>query len=50
MHAYPAGPQGSGVLTSMAYANGLAIVPEELPVAKDGARLKVQMVDWPEIE
>ena len=50
MHAYPAGPQGSGVLTSMAYANGLAIVPEELPVAEDGARLKVQMVDWPEIE
>lgn len=50
MHAYSAGPQGSGVLTSMAYANGLAIVPEDLPVAEDGARLKVQMVDWPEIE
>ena len=50
MHAYSAGPQGSGVLTSMAYANGLAIVPEEMPVAEDGARLKVQMVDWPEIE
>ena len=50
MHAYSAGPQGSGVLTSMAYANGLAIVPEEMPVAEDGARLKVQMLDWPEVE
>ncbi len=50
MHAYSAGAQGSGVLTSMAYANGLAIVPEALSVAEDGARLKVQMVDWPEIE
>jgi molybdopterin biosynthesis enzyme len=25
------GPQGSGILTSMALANGLAIVPEDKP-------------------
>lgn len=50
MHAYSAGPQGSGVLTSMAYANGLAVVPEELGVAEDGAILRVQMLEWPEVE
>ncbi len=45
LHAYSTGPQGSGILTSMAYANGLAVVPESLSMAEDGVRLKVQMLD-----
>ena len=40
------GPQGSGVLTSMAHANGLAIVPEEWPSAGDGDIVDVIMLDW----
>jgi len=39
------GPQGSGILTSMASANGLAIVPEDCPVANAGDKLKVQLLD-----
>jgi len=42
------GPQGSGILTSMAAANGLAIVPEEVPLIKEGETVKVQMLDWNE--
>ena len=42
------GDQGSGVLSSMALANGLAICPEDVPRMKAGAEVVVQMVDWPE--
>ncbi len=38
------GPQGSGILTSMAGANGLAIVPEDCPLARAGDKLKVQLL------
>jgi len=44
--AHLTGPQGSGILTSMALANGLAIVPEETPVAKKGQTVQVMMLDW----
>jgi molybdopterin molybdotransferase len=47
-HAHLASEQGSGVLSSMVLANGLAILPEGHPGVKDGDRLKVQMLDWPE--
>lgn len=40
------GPQGSGILTSMALANGLAIVSEEKSQVTAGDRLKVMMLDW----
>ncbi len=40
------GPQGSGILTSMAQANGLVIVPEDAIVAEDGERVRVMMLDW----
>jgi molybdopterin molybdotransferase len=40
------GPQGSGVLTSMAMANGLAIVPEEKAQVNKGDILQVLMLDW----
>jgi molybdopterin molybdotransferase len=47
-HARTTGGQGSGVLTSMAKANGLAIVPEGIQFVEAGSQLTVQMLDWPE--
>ncbi len=47
-HARSTGGQGSGILTSMARANGLAIVPEGTLNVKPGTVLTVQMLDWPE--
>jgi len=43
-----AGAQGSGILTSMAQANGLMIVPEDKPVIEVGEKVQVQMLDWNE--
>jgi len=42
------GPQGSGVLTSMSQANGLAIVPEDWAEARPGDIVRVLMLDWNE--
>jgi molybdopterin molybdotransferase len=42
------GPQGSGILTSMAQANGLMIVPEDKQVVEVGDEVQVQMLDWNE--
>ncbi|GAI26744.1 unnamed protein product, partial [marine sediment metagenome] len=42
------GPQGSGILTSMARANGLVIVPEEVKAVKEGETVQVIMLDWSE--
>jgi len=42
------GPQGSGILTSMTLANGLAIVPEDKPGVKAGDIVQVMMLDWNE--
>ena len=46
--ARPTGPQGSGILTSMSLANGLAIVPEDKPRVKAGDVVQVMMLDWNE--
>ena len=43
--AFLTGAQGSGILTSMSAANGLAIVPEDCPVAKAGSRIKVRLLE-----
>lgn len=40
------GPQGSGILTSMAQANGLMVIPEDCPVLEVGQEVAVQMLDW----
>jgi molybdopterin molybdotransferase len=40
------GGQGSGVLSTLAKANGLLVIPEALPVAECGVVLPVQMLDW----
>ena len=42
------GPQGSGILTSMAQANGLVVVPEDEPGVKPGDLVGVMMLDWSE--
>jgi molybdopterin molybdotransferase len=41
------GPQGSGILTSMAQANGLAIIPEDVSRAKPGEEVLVELLDGP---
>jgi molybdopterin molybdotransferase len=38
------GPQGSGVLTSFALANGIAIVPEETPAIEPGQQVEVLVI------
>jgi len=45
-YAQLTGPQGSGILTSMSAANGLAILPEDRPVAAPGEPITVMMLDW----
>ncbi|GAB4321251.1 MAG: molybdopterin molybdotransferase MoeA [Dehalococcoidia bacterium] len=40
------GPQGSGILTSMSMANGLTVIPEDLPRAEPGDEIDVMMTDW----
>ena len=45
-HADLTGPQGSGILTSMSAANGLAVIPEDQPSAKAGDEVDVMMLDW----
>jgi len=42
------GGQGSGILTSMAAANGLAICPEDVPQVNAGETVTVHMLDWPD--
>lgn len=45
-HASLTGPQGSGILTSMTKANGLAIIPENTNGVKAGDVVQIQMIDW----
>jgi molybdopterin molybdotransferase len=47
-YASVTGPQGSGILTSMARANGLAVIPENSGGVKAGDLVEVQMLDWGE--
>jgi len=42
------GPQGSGILTSMARANALLIVPAEMPTVPVGTELQAIMLDDPQ--
>lgn len=50
-HGYTArltGEQGSQLLTSLAKANGLAIISEHVDYVDPGSEVTVQMLDWPE--
>ena len=49
-YAQLTGPQGSGVLSSMTRANGLAILPENVDLIEPGETVCVQMIDWTEEE
>ncbi len=40
------GPQGSAILTSMALASGLVIVPEDKARVEPGEKVEVMMLDW----
>jgi len=42
------GEQGSGILSSMVKANGLAIIPEDLRRMEAGERVRVMMLAWKE--
>jgi molybdopterin molybdotransferase len=42
------GPQGSGILKSMALANGLVVIPEEKKNIKKGETVQALMLDWNE--
>jgi len=42
------GPQGSGILTSMARANALLIVPAEMPTVPVGTELHALILDDPQ--
>jgi molybdopterin molybdotransferase len=48
LHASVAGAQGSGILTSMARANGIALIPEDVNLVERGTPVQVQMTDLPE--
>jgi molybdopterin molybdotransferase len=42
------GPQSSGMLTSMALANGLVLIPEERETVNKGETVQALMLDWNE--
>ncbi len=42
------GNQSSGVLSSMALANGLAICPDDIGMIDAGETARVEMLDWPD--
>ncbi|MFC2042464.1 gephyrin-like molybdotransferase Glp [Chloroflexota bacterium] len=42
------GAQGSGILTSMSLANGLAVIPEDKTEVRKGETVQVLMLDWNE--
>jgi len=44
-HAALTGPQGSGILTSMAVANALAVVPEDMPGVRPGEEVDAILLD-----
>jgi len=46
--AETSGSQGSNILSSLAYANGLAICPENEQSKNYGDNVDVIMIDWPE--
>jgi molybdopterin molybdotransferase len=49
LHARRTGSQDSGVLTSMAKADALVIVPEGPAGARAGDKVTAQWIDWPAV-
>ena len=48
LRAKSTGNQSSGVLSSMAQANGLAICPDDIGMINAGEIARVEMLDWPD--
>ena len=46
LYARLSGPQGSGILSSLAGADGLAIIPEDVPQVGRGDEVQVIRLDW----
>jgi molybdopterin molybdotransferase len=46
LYACLSGPQGSAILSSLAGADGLAIIPEDLPQVSEGDEVQVMRLDW----
>jgi molybdopterin molybdotransferase len=46
--AHSAGGQGSNIVSALARANALLIIPQDTMEVKAGERLKAWMLDWPE--
>ena len=44
------GEQGSGVLTSVAKANGLLVMSENITLVQAGEMVEIQMLDWGEVQ
>jgi molybdopterin molybdotransferase len=40
------GPQGSGILTSLARANGVTFIPPQKRIVEPGEEIEVIMLDW----
>jgi molybdopterin molybdotransferase len=47
--AVSTGPQGSGILGSLTRADGLIVLPQQTTAAAAGSRVRVMMLDWPEV-
>jgi len=45
-HAHLTGKQGSGILTSISKARGMAIIPEDTAEVKPGDTVRVELWDW----
>ena len=45
----PTGAQGSGIMSSLARADALAVVPEGCARVEPGAEVEIQMLNWPGI-
>jgi molybdopterin biosynthesis enzyme len=46
VYARLSGPQGSAILSSLAGADGLAIIPEDLPQVREGDEVQAIRLDW----
>lgn len=49
-YARPTGPQGSGILRSLVLSNGLMVVPPNRGPLEAGTKVKVILLDQPEVE
>ena len=46
LYARLSGPQGSAILSSLAGADGLVIIPEDLPQVREGDEVQAIRLDW----